>query len=447
MMRRERINIVMVAALFFTASLLAGAPEGYKLVFSDEFEGDELDKKKWHTNYAPKVHPPGTNEEKQIYRAENVSVRDGKLHLKATKEGGKYFSGMISSHDLFSRRYGWFEARVKLPAGKGLWPAFWLLPTNKRWPPEIDIFETRGSKPNEVVFTWHQEQAGTWKPKSVGKTWKTQDFTKDFHTVALQWDPFGMKWFVDGVERHWFPKYSPRDPMYLILNLAVGGTFDGDPDASTPFPSEMIIDYVRVFDRNRDPRHPTPVKLPGDRFELGHWYRKVYPGMAMLMVTRKSSGEAWDHITFEIDDRGDGLGITLVDRIIDGKPMATLQERTVKVFYTVDGKKQAHPVRNRGGYLFSRQPLPKADAWDFTVEMKGHSGYKDETFQFTFKKEWLKNEKKKVKKTISLHELEVGARAGNPGNQEVDHAELDRENAELARDLGIKTADEEKVDE
>ena len=163
---------------------------------------------------------------------------------------------MISSHDHHSQQYGWFEARVHLPSGKGVWPAFWLLPDDKKtWPPEIDIFETRGSKPNEVVFALHERQPGTWRPKSNGKTWRTQDLTKNFHTYALDWTPKGLKWYVDGIERHQFLMSPPDFPMYVILNLAIGGSFDGDPDQTTPFPSEMIIDYVRIYSKVTTIKH------------------------------------------------------------------------------------------------------------------------------------------------------------------------------------------------
>ena len=225
---------------------------GYKLVWSDEFDGKVLDASKWGTGYAPKVHPLGCNNERQSYAAENVVLHEGHLVLRAerkAREGMRFTSGMISSHDKFSREYGWFETRVKLPMGKGMWPAFWMLPQSKSWPPEIDIMEHKGRLPNRAFLTLHERQAGTWRPKSAGKEWDGPDFTGDFHTFAIEWRADGLRWYVDGIERHRWNGMADFGPMYVIVNLAVGGDFDGDPDAGTPFPGEMEMDYVRVFAR------------------------------------------------------------------------------------------------------------------------------------------------------------------------------------------------------
>ncbi len=223
---------------------------GYRLVWSDEFNGAAVDAAKWSTAYAPKVHPLGCNNERQSYAPENAVLRDGKLVLRAerkAREGMPFTSGMVSSHDKFSREFGWFEARVKLPRGKGMWPAFWMLPQSKQWPPEIDIMEHKGRLPHRAFLTLHERQAGTWRPKSTGKEWDGPDFTADFHTFAVEWRPDGIRWFVDGIERHQWKGDARLGPMYVILNLAVGGDFDGDPDAATPFPGVMEIDHVRIY--------------------------------------------------------------------------------------------------------------------------------------------------------------------------------------------------------
>jgi beta-glucanase (GH16 family) len=223
---------------------------GYRLTWADEFNGTTLDAAKWHTDYAPKVHPLGTNNERQAYAPENVLVQDGHLILRAERRETKkmpYTSGMVSSHDKFSQQYGWFEARIQVPKGRGLWPAWWLLPDSRKWPPEIDIMEHKGRLPNRVFLTLHEPLPNTWHPKSTGKEWDGPDFTAGFHTFAVEWQPDVLRWFVDGLERHTFAKPTPAQPFYLILNLAVGGHFDGDPDATTPFPSEMRVDWVRVW--------------------------------------------------------------------------------------------------------------------------------------------------------------------------------------------------------
>jgi beta-glucanase (GH16 family) len=223
---------------------------GYRLTWADEFNGPAPDLTKWHTDYAPKVHPLGTNQERQAYAPENVIVKDGHLILRAERRETKkmpFTSGMVSSHDKFSQQYGWFEARIQVPKGRGLWPAWWLLPDSKKWPPEIDIMEHKGRLPNRVFLTLHEPLPNTWHPKSTGKEWDGPDFTAGFHTFAVEWQPEALRWFVDGIERHTFNKPTPSQPFYLILNLAVGGHFDGDPDATTPFPSEMRVDWVRVW--------------------------------------------------------------------------------------------------------------------------------------------------------------------------------------------------------
>ncbi len=225
---------------------------GYKLVWDEKFGGTTLDATKWQTDYAPKVHPLGTNGEQQSYAAENVRVHDGRLVLqveRTSREGMPFSSGMVATHDKFTQRFGWFEARMKLPRGRGLWPAFWLLPQNRQWPPEIDIMEHKGRLADQVWLTVHERQPNTWRPKSDGKQWGGPDFTADFHTFAIDWRADRIAWFVDGIERHQWRGNADFGPMYLILNLAIGGEWDGKPDATTPIPSAMEIDYVRVYRR------------------------------------------------------------------------------------------------------------------------------------------------------------------------------------------------------
>jgi beta-glucanase (GH16 family) len=179
-------------------------------------------------------------------------VRNGQLVLRAerkARDGMPFTAGMVASHDKFSQRYGWFEARMQLPRGRGLWPAFWLLPDNRKWPPEIDIMEHKGRIPDRVWMTLHLPQPGTWQSKSSGGEWAGPDFTAGKHTFAVEWEPGSIRWFIDGVERHRIEQPMPDLPMYLILNLAVGGDWDGNPDATTIFPAEMLVDWVRVYRR------------------------------------------------------------------------------------------------------------------------------------------------------------------------------------------------------
>lgn len=227
---------------------------GWRLTFEDEFNGSKLDTRKWLDRYwHGRTH---SNNEQQYYAPDGYEVKDGVLRFKAEKRtmgGMPYTSGMISSFDLFAQQYGWFEIRAKFPKGKGMWPAFWLLPATKKWPPEIDVLEILGHETNKVYFSTHWNNL---EGKHTSKTghFTGPDFSQDFHTFAVEWTPKECIWYVDGVERHRSSEGIPHEPMYVIANLAVGGNWPGNPDATTPFPGIMKIDYIRVYQRKEAPR-------------------------------------------------------------------------------------------------------------------------------------------------------------------------------------------------
>lgn len=270
----------------------------WKLVFSDEFDGAEIDKKKWDLdlgngffNYESNTWVSGWgNDELQYYTREpdNAFVKDGMLHLKAIKESYQrcgYTSAKIKTRKrdgsaLFAQKYGKFEFRAKLPTGKGIWPAIWMLPQDEKYggwaaSGEIDILEAKGHEPNKVLGTLH---FGSGWPgnASAGKTLTLPDkeTIAEFHVYALEWEPGRMRWAVDGKvyqEQSFWWSSSKRDkgksarpaserdlnawpapfdqPFYIIMNLAVGSRFPGNPDKSTAFPAEMLVDYVRVYDK------------------------------------------------------------------------------------------------------------------------------------------------------------------------------------------------------
>jgi beta-glucanase (GH16 family) len=165
--------------------------------------------------------------------------------LTAAGSWAKYTSGLLTTEYSFSQLYGYFEIRAKLPVGQGLWPAFWLLPTDKVWPPEIDIMEILGDKPNQVLMTYHFGE--TDNPQKEDTVYTAEDFTKGWHTYSVKWEPGKIDWFIDGVLRKTSVGSNiPSEPMQVILNLAVGGNLPGSPDDNTVFPSEMLVDYVRV---------------------------------------------------------------------------------------------------------------------------------------------------------------------------------------------------------
>jgi beta-glucanase (GH16 family) len=235
--------VVVVAGVAFVRSR-PPAP-----VFADEFDGTEVDFARWSSGY-PWGCTNATTGERQCYAPEALSVRDGLLVIEADRrpEGGRpYRSGMIVSHRSFSQRHGYFELRAKLPRGRGLWPAFWLLPKpTGTWPPELDVMEQIGSEPDTLLMAQHYRDAAGEPAKRVG-TWTGPDFTAGFHTFALSWGPQAIVWYVDGVERFRSQSDIPTQEMYLLVNLAVGGELAGEPDAGTSFPSRMEVDYLRVW--------------------------------------------------------------------------------------------------------------------------------------------------------------------------------------------------------
>ena len=320
---KKKLAIIMSAMLLMPGNLLAAEASSklsqnekvelnhsnkseWSLVWSDEFDGTEIDHTKWgydignwmKDSEGTAITPGWGNNEKEYYTdsKENSYVKDGKLVIKAKKEQVsdelgtyEYTSAKLKTKNLYSKKYGRYEIKAKMPTGKGLWPAIWMLPEDDKYGSwaasgEIDIAEGWGSRPNTVAGTIHYGES--WpNNKFIGKeyTLPKQRGVDKWHTYALEWEPGEIRWYVDGelyeTQNKWYSKgkdnaakYSFPAPFdqefYLIMNLAVGGNFDGDPDATTKFPSQMEIDYVRVYDlKKRDYREPVepalePVVLP-----------------------------------------------------------------------------------------------------------------------------------------------------------------------------------------
>jgi beta-glucanase (GH16 family) len=231
-------------------------PAAWELAFSDEFDGDALDYSKW----TPK-DPWGVvrNDELQAYIVKAFAVKDGVLSIRCEDEpafydGAKrdFRSGMMTTTGKFSQRYGRFEIRCRVPKGRGLWPAFWLLPEPPAWPPEIDVLEILGQETDKIYFSNHWPDPAGRDGNSLSQTgeFKGVDFSDRFHTVAMEWRPGEIRWYVDGVERHRSDQSVPDQPMFLLVNLAVGG-WAGHPVAETKFPAEFLVDYVRVWRRRK----------------------------------------------------------------------------------------------------------------------------------------------------------------------------------------------------
>jgi beta-glucanase (GH16 family) len=247
-------RLLLALFLFASANVFGGPVEraGWKLTFDDEFDGTNLDLGKWNPN-----DPWGKerNKELQAYVKDAFEVKDGILRIKAEKREALYdgkqrqfTSGMMSTLGKFAQQYGRFEIRCRVPAGKGMWPAFWLLPVTKQWPPEIDVLEILGHEPNKLYMTAHFRDAER-KHKSSGGTFRGPDFSVDFNEYAVEWSPEKITWFVDGVERSHSTQTVPHEKFYVLVNLAVGGDWPGAPDEKTRFPAAFEVDYVRVYEK------------------------------------------------------------------------------------------------------------------------------------------------------------------------------------------------------
>lgn len=187
-----------------------------------------------------------------------VSTGNGKLLLRAEPAPAslrsriwdrQYISGMVANWGSFAQTYGVFDLRAKLPAGKGLWPAFWLLPADGGYPPEIDVMEVLGDKPGELNVGYIANNRGG-KLNGNHEAIPTADLSEDFHTYSVEWRSDFLIYYLDDVEvRRWPTPPEMRKPMYLIINLAVGGKWPGAPDQTTKFPATMEVDWVRAYER------------------------------------------------------------------------------------------------------------------------------------------------------------------------------------------------------
>jgi beta-glucanase (GH16 family) len=227
---------------------------GYTLNWHDEFDGAVLNPGKWNVTLGAN----NANNEWEIYSAPNVYLTNGVLVLESNRlwdtNGNAYYpSGKVTTAGKFDQKYGWFEWRGQPPAGQGLWPAYWML-SYMGWPPEIDVMEMVNNATwcNKMSLHWGPLPAGCTKPWDCGHTeggdYCGPNFSADFHTYAVDWEPWGAAWYVDGVQRV-YANYlgNCTNNMFLIMNTAIGGDWPGAPDWTTPFPAYNRIDYVRVF--------------------------------------------------------------------------------------------------------------------------------------------------------------------------------------------------------
>jgi beta-glucanase (GH16 family) len=245
---------------------------GWALGWRDEFsdrDGSLPDPAKW--TYDVGGNGWG-NQELEYYtkRPENARIEKGNLVITAQKESytgtdgvtRDYTSARLKTHGLLAQAYGRFEARIKIPAGQGMWPAFWMLGEDipaVGWPKcgEIDIMENIGKEPSTIHGSLHGPSAAT--PTSdrtaVFSLPQGQNFADDFHIYAVEWEPDTVRFYIDSNLYATFHssdwpaggKWVFDHPFFIILNVAVGGDWPGAPDVSTKFPQRMLVDYVRAY--------------------------------------------------------------------------------------------------------------------------------------------------------------------------------------------------------
>jgi beta-glucanase (GH16 family) len=260
------------------AILIAGLENGraeWQLVWSDQFDGNAVNTRHWTFDIGNGRGGWGNNElEYYTSRPQNVYVGDGMLHIVAREEsyqGHYYTSAKLKTRGLFSQQYGRFEFCARLPEGKGYWPALWMMPERAvygNWAAsgEIDVMENKGVNPRKILGTIHfggtiPHNAQSWGP---GYNFPTGDGVTNFHVYAVEWTTNSISWSVDNhvyeIQTNWWSSSDPDDPgdrnpypapfnqpFYIIMNLAVGGNFGGNPDPTTVFPGEMQVKYVRVY--------------------------------------------------------------------------------------------------------------------------------------------------------------------------------------------------------
>lgn len=234
----------------------------WTLTFADEFDGPGVNASKWSNgfgwgdtadNFAAWCDPTAN------------AVVDGVLVQRADRlpvaQNGKAYSGAcLHTKGTFSQLYGYWEARIKVASGPGLWSAFWGKPANEAWPPELDVQEIGGDRPDTVIMSAHWRDETGHRLKN--QRYRGPDFSADFHVFGLEWSPEESTWYVDGVERARIPdgaaEMAAQGPFYVLLNLQVGLEGAAQPSATTPFPAHQLVDYVRIWKRPLQNRQSVP---------------------------------------------------------------------------------------------------------------------------------------------------------------------------------------------
>ncbi|HEX8445338.1 MAG TPA: glycoside hydrolase family 16 protein [Sphingomonas sp.] len=241
--------------------------------FAEPF--DRLDMRRWTPHFDGKYEWPvkrtlAGNREQQFYvdkgyrgtgpRAlglDPFSIRDGILTITGSKApdaalpylyGYRYVSGLLTTRASLVQTYGYFEMRGRIPAGQGLWPAFWLIPADKSWPPEIDVIEARGNDPSKIAMSVHWKQNGTGPHMGTGCKPQVADSTTAFHLYGVLWQPDRLTFYIDRKPVGTAARPPGMDrAMYMLVNLAMGGNYGGNVDATTPLPARMEVDHIASY--------------------------------------------------------------------------------------------------------------------------------------------------------------------------------------------------------
>jgi beta-glucanase (GH16 family) len=272
-MRANGTSVFLAGAVGLAVLLPGAAAAEWELSFEEHFEEAELDRQRWKTTDYWGNQTLAGNGELQCYQPDAFRIDDGILQIIADRgatpadecwgaqDDLQYTSGMITTAgcnryddaatcrglESFAQRYGYFEMRARFPSGSGLWPAFWLMPEDGAWPPEIDVVEWIGTEPDQVVFSIHLPDEERERHRESG-SFRADGFSDDFHVYGLKWMPERLVWYVDGVERFRIEgPHVPSEAMYLLVNLAVGGHWPGAPDESVEFPVSLEVDFVRAW--------------------------------------------------------------------------------------------------------------------------------------------------------------------------------------------------------
>jgi beta-glucanase (GH16 family) len=326
MMKRTLVFLLSLA--LSVSGVLA---QEWTLVWADEFEGDALDTDRWSYMTGTGTEFGLTdwgNNEKQYYREENVTVSEGLLHITAKQEsfGGKgYTSGRIRSVEKGDWTYCRVKFLAKMPKGKGLWAAVWMLPSHTDYggwamSGELDIMEYLGHETNIVHGTLHF--GGEWpNNESKGTHFETTGlyFDKTFHEFVMEWVEGEIRWYVDGElyqtqgAGDWrssaapFPAPFDKD-FHLLINLAVGGNWPGDPDGTTNFPQELSLEYIRVYEQGGTGIGEQD-EAPQNSFSLEQNHPNPFSGLTTISFSLPSA----EHVVLELYDSTGRKVRTLTD--------------------------------------------------------------------------------------------------------------------------------------